>query len=301
MFTIINHTITEKDIEKFLLVPRVNRILKKSGLSENEVSTTLHTLAEKTDWVIDTILKETIMDIGDKSLRNEFRRQLLSKKFGIQPRKRGVINEYAIVYSSDECVLVHSPHDIRSQGYIIETSTIILSPIGEIKVSEGEVYIRVESLSWHGFYAWKSEFMGIYTSKGNVLFPCVFDHLSNPIDWSGDLIYKGFKYHYTLIGNVSNTDIEKISLISPSIIFVCENKVYLIKYRGYNEDGYIHRGGYSFSRPNGERDPFLGLPSEDRMRLAKQSIKELFEIIKSIHPNNTINYDENNRINVFGG
>ena len=66
-------------------------------------------------------------------------------------------------------------------------------------------------------------------------------------------------------------------------------------------DGYIHRGGYSFSRPYGEIDPFLKLPGNEKIRKAKQSIKELFGIIKSFHPNCIIHYDENDRINVFGG
>lgn len=279
MLTITNNSITEKDlygvVDNSLL-----HILNKSKLLQEDVMVNLHTLAEKALWKIDVILKH-INEIEEKDIRNWFRGKLISKRFGIDP-----YNQYEIVFVSDDCVLIRCPRRIYQDIY--QDSVAVLTPQGDIKVQEGEVWINGNSLSPYGFTAWWNNKMGIYTKKGDVLFPCVFEHLSNPVALvpDGILQYKGFLYWYNIEFKEPTTD-------EPMIAFTCDDRIYSVRYVRYNNDGYIHNGGVSISRT--EEDPFVMLPGNQKQQLAKQSIKELFEIIKSTHPNGIIKvfYDEN--------
>lgn len=281
MLNIANNTISEKDLDGFVDNKLID-ILKKSNLPKEEVLKALHSLAENARWNIDNILPQ-IDQVENIKVRNWFRRYMISKKFGIQPYQKGHSNLYEICYVSDDCVLVSCP----------DNTSAVLTPQGEIKVPEGKVEINERSLSPYGFNARWNNMLGLYTKKGNVLFPCVFEDLSNPFDLSGSLQYKGFLYWYRI-----ESEVPKEFLISPGIVFACDDKIYSIQFVQYNNDGYIHKGGVSVSRE--DEDPFVGLPYDKKEQLAKQNIAELFEIIKCTHPNGILNvyFDKDNPISV---
>lgn len=286
MFTLTKYRLSERDINNCLEESYFINALEKIGMSEQEASDIIFSVAEKANWDIDGILKDTIHAVDNEYLRDCIRRFLISQKYGILPRyPRGGTNQYAIMYASDRCVLVDSPHIIRNKELVKPTSTIVMSPEGEIMIPEGNVWINTNSLSQLGFNAKWNDLMGLYTESGKVLLPCIFEDLSNPIYCArGTMQYKGFRYSYTWRGVVSERESDKIDPIDSEcgqMTFVCDNNIYSIFFLGYNDDGLIHKGAFSVARQ--EEDPFNALPEDEKLKLGKENIDELFSIIRSIH------------------
>lgn len=235
MLTVKKTNILENDLEYFLSDSNTIYLINEEKLSMNVLSATLHTIAQEADWNINSILENTIQDINDAYLRNWFRRFLIAQKYGILPRcPKGGSDQYVIVDASDDCVLVYNPRAIVNQGLIKPTSTIVLTPEGGIKIPEGKVWLNEYSLTSHGFTAkWNGKY-GIFTRKGNVLFPCLFEDMGNSIlaDY-GCVRYKGFAYLYKLRGTFPVVKPEAIK-DDKTISFCCENKVYSIAPLGEN-------------------------------------------------------------------
>ena len=257
----------------------------ESKFDEGEVSATLRTVAKKADWIIDTILIETIQSIDDGWLKDWFRSYLLSVKFGIQLRhSKESTPQYVLEKANDECALVNSPH-ANPKGIEL-SSTIVLSPIGEIKIPEGQVWIN-PSVNAYGYTSKWNGMFGLFTWYGDMLFPCVFDYLTNPIliELWGTLLYKGFLYRYILKGKRRDLDNNEIKRITEenlsSMTFVCDNRVYIIEFMGYNIFDYMHKGGISAFREDTEA--FNKLSDEEKIELAAKNVEELFAIIQSIH------------------
>ena len=232
MLTVKKTNILENDLECFLSDSNTIYLIEEEKLSTNVLSATLHTVAQEADWNINSILANTIQDINDEYLKDWFRRFLIAQKYGILPRyPRGGTKQYVIVFSSEGCVLVHCPrhpYTVIDGEDFLPSSTIILSPQGEIIVSENVVWLNENSLTSHGFTAkWNGKY-GIFTSKGNVLFPCIFEDLGNSIlaDY-GCVRYKGFLYSYRLRGTFPEVDPETIKN-DKTIGFCCEDNVYSV-------------------------------------------------------------------------
>ena len=285
MLTIANKTISEKEIDLFLEDLYTQHIVKESKYDVEIISATLRTAAEKADWIIDTILGVTIQSINDGWLKDWFRSYLLSIKFGIQLRhSQGNSPQYVLERANDECALVSSPH--RNPKGIEASSTIVLSPIGEIKIPEGQVWIN-PSVNAYGYTSKWNGLFGLFTWYGDMLFPCVFDYLTNPLlnELWGTLLYKGFLYRYIMKGkreDMNNVDIERITTENlSSMAFICDDRVYLIEFMGYNTFDYMHKGGIAAFREDAES--FNKLSDGEKMELAAKNIEEFFEIIQSIH------------------
>ena len=239
----------KKDIEFFLLSSLMSYILEIENLSQERVSASLCAVSEKAGWMIDSILSETIQEIENCQVRNWFRRFLISEKYGtLIECPRGGTNKYCIMFASDDCVLVNSPHIIRNQELIKPTSTIILSPQGEIMVQEGLAWLNERSLSrCHGFTARWKELSGIYSEKGTPLFPCIFDYVQNDEYLHiGKLQYKGCKYQYILAGTASQIERAHLAMFAEDsnscFCFQSDDKVYQLVCLGFANDGEIHHG-----------------------------------------------------------
>lgn len=253
MLTVKKTNILEKDLECFLSDSNTIYLIEEEKLSMDVLSAKLHTIAQEADWGINTILENTIQDLNNEYLRNWLRRFLIAQKYGILSRyPKGGTNQYAIVYSSDECVLVHCPrrpYTVIDGEDFVPTSTIILSPQGEIIVSENVVWLNENSLTSHGFTAkWNGKY-GIFTRKGNVLFPCIFEDMGNSVlaDY-GCVRYKGFVYLYKLRGAFPVVKPEAIK-DDKTISFCCEDKVYSIAPLGenYSQDNFDELSGIMYS------------------------------------------------------
>lgn len=253
MLTVKKTNILENDLECFLSDSNTIYLIKEEKLSMNVLSATLHTIAQVADWDINSILANTIQDINDEYLKDWFRRFLIAQKYGILSRyPKGGTKQYAIVYSSNECVLVHCPrrpYTVIDDEDFVPSSTVILSPQGEIVVSENVVWLNENSLTSHGFTAkWGGKY-GIYTRKGNVLFPCIFEDLGNSIlaDY-GCVRYKGFVYLYKLRGAFPVVKPEAIK-DDKTISFCCEDKVYSIAPLGdiYSQEDLDELSGILYS------------------------------------------------------
>ena len=285
MFRIIRTTINEKDIEDFLF----SRYIEEENLSQEEVSASLCAVSEKAGWIIDSILSDTIQEIENWQVRNWFRRFLISEKYGVLiDYPRGGTNEYCIMFASDDCVLVNSPHIIRNQELIKATSTIILSPQGEIMVQEGQVWLNERSLSrCHGFTARWKEMFGIYSEKGTPLFPCIFDYVQNDEYLHiGKIQYKGCKYQYILLGTVSQIEKDHLAMMAEDsnrcFCFQSDDKVYQVVCLGFVNDGEIHHGAITIYNQEGE-DTFSNLPKEEQQRLIEENKDDLRKELCSYH------------------
>ena len=288
MIRINRITINEKDIEYFLLSSHMSYIHKIENLSQERVSASLCAVSEKARWVIDSILSDTVQEIENWQVRNWFRRFLISEKYGVLiDYPRGGTNEYCIMFASDDCVLVNSPHIIRNQELIKPTSTIILSPQGEIMVQEGQVWLNERSLSrCHGFTACWNKLYGIYSEKGTPLFPCIFDYIQNDIYLHiGKLQYLGCKYQYILLGTVSQIEKECFAMLAEDsnrcFCFQSDDKVYQVVCLGFVNDGEIHHGAFTIYK-EGE-DTFSNLPKEEQQRLIEENKDDLRKKLCSYH------------------
>lgn len=194
MLTIKRRTINERDLDYFLNDPHTNIVIEEAGISEKETSDLLHNIAEKADWIINSILSEQILQIDNKQIRNRFRRFLISEKYNILMDYR--TEKYCIIYADDNCILVQSPHVIRGNEMIKPTSTIVLFSTGEVKVPEGVVWLN-ERPTAHGFTAKWNNLFGLYTNNGDVFLPCIFEEITTKeYERYHYLRYKGFYYMF---------------------------------------------------------------------------------------------------------
>ena len=253
MLTVKKTNILENDLDCFLSDSNTIYLIEEEKLSMNVLSATLYTIAQEADWNINSILGNNIQDLNNEYLRNWYRRFLIAQKYGIFSRyPKGGTKQYAIVHSSDECVLAHCPrrpYTVIDGEDFVPSSTIILSPKGEIIVPENEVWLNEYSLTSHGFTAkWNGKY-GIFTSKGNVLFPCIFEDLGNNIlaDY-GCVRYKGFVFLYKLRGAFPLVSPEAIK-DDKTISFYCEDKVYSIAPLGnhYSQENLDELSGILYS------------------------------------------------------
>ena len=253
MFTTIKDFINKEEIEYF--TSTYNYVFKEENISLEEVYKLLCDISYWGGWEIASILSNTIQEIKNAQVRNEFRRFLISERFGIymyyQP------DQYCIMYAWDDCVLVNSPG-------IIKDSTILLSSKGDIIIPEGQVWLN-ENFGRYGFTAKWNGLLGIYSKKGQVFLPCIFDECENDYLPKGNLRYKGEEYMYHVYGEdtddlAGQRKWEDLSTEEKSqsvgIHFFFENRVYEILY-------------------------FYDYPSAHKTR---DDMVELFDIISSLHP-----------------
>ena len=169
MFRIDKTTICKNDIERLLLLPFMKNILIHEGMTSEEAYENLCSYSEKGGWEIHTILSETILLVENESIRNYFRRFLISEMYDIlMAYPRGGTKKYCIMYADDNCILVESPRIIRDNEIIRPTSTIVLSPEGKVMVQENTVYINENSITKHGITASWNDLYGIYTLEGEM-------------------------------------------------------------------------------------------------------------------------------------
>ena len=250
-------------------------------------------VSEQANWNIDAILSETIQTIKDDSdpllssvRRDWFRSFLISQKYGI-PCHQPLLHkeDYYVDFASDICVLINSPRVMTEQMLVRPESTIILTPQGEIKTPEGVVWIDWRRSGGLGFTAkWDGKY-GLYTNRGNVLLPCVFDNLVASIFWDYPvkLLYKGFLYRFMVEGEKQEMEIGDCNTDDKpsSIAFVGKKNVFSLAFVGRNEFGIIHPENKALIHE--VENPFDKLDDKTR-ELAMKNTEELFGIIQSIHP-----------------
>lgn len=283
-----NRNINRGHIDRFMSMSHTGYVLEKSGLSEVDVFNRLISLAEQSEWNIQAMLLGLLQAVPEKEFRNWCRQFLISKIYNILPQyPRGGANDYSIYYASDDCVFVLSPRIVRNNEIVKPTSTIVLTPQGDIKIPEGNVWINEASITWHGFTAKWTNLLGIYTRKGDIFLPCLFDDVENS-DYLpfGDLQYKGFKWRFSQKGLISQLDKGKIQYLADSVecktVFSCDNGLFTLEIIGLNKDGFLHKGGISISVDESD-DPLLVLSKEEKNKLREENKKELLGIISAIH------------------
>lgn len=295
MLTIAKTTISEKDLELFFEDSYIKYCLEKDKIDKDDLLGLYRSVAEQAGWNIDAILSQTIQTIENDSdpLLSSDRRDwhwlrgfLISQKYGIsnhKPHQR--TNEYYVDYASDVCVLIHSPRINEGQVPVQPESTIILTPQGEIKTPEGKVRIDWRSSGGLGFTAkWDGKY-GLYTFRGDVLLPCVFDDLVASMLWERPvkLLYKGFLYNFLVEGKKQEMEIvDRETNDKPSsIAFIGKNSAFSLSFVGLNELGIIHPENKTFAHE--VENPFDKL-DDKTIELAKNNAEELFGIVKAIHP-----------------
>ena len=293
MLTVTKTTISEKDLEQLFENSYIKFCLKKDKIDKDNLLGLYRSVSEQADWNIDAILSETIQTIKDDSdpllssvRRDWFRGFLISKKYGIPCHQPHLHKEdYYVDYASDICVLINSPRVMTEQVLVRPESTIILTPQGEIKTPEGKVRIDWRSSGGLGFTAkWDGKY-GLYTNKGNVLLPCVFDDLVASVFWDYPvkLLYKGFLYRFMVEGEKQEMEIGDCDTDdkSSSIAFVGKKNVFSLAFVGRNEFGIIHPEKKPLVHE--VENPFDKLDDKAR-ELAMKNTEELFGNIQSIHP-----------------
>lgn len=265
MLTIERRTINERDLDYFLNDPNTNIVIEKAGLSEKETSDLLHNIAEKADWIIDSILSEQILQIENKRIRNRFRRFLISKKYNILiDYPRGGTEEYCIMYADDKCVFVQSPCVIRENEIIKKTSTIVLSPQGTVKMPEDVVYIYENTITVYGFTTRWGDKFGLVSRKGDVLLPCIFDSIDNN-DYLPGVSFKGYRYSYVPIEHISSEEY-LLKEADEGLIFVSGSGFFELM--PFGKDEFIHRGAISFL--SDDDDDFL-LSEDEECKLMEDN------------------------------
>lgn len=157
----------------------------------------------------------------------------------------------------------------------------------KIETSEGNVWMMEHNATPFGVVGKRDSLYGIFLDNGKPLLPCIFDGLTIPLlfEYSGILQYKGFLYCYYMSKRKADADDYTTECHAEgdrsSFSFFCDNRVYSIGQMGYNNDGVILRGGWSFRYKN--EYPVDRWSCNDK-ESAMKNAKELFGIIKSIHP-----------------
>lgn len=273
MFALIkNRSISKSHIDRFMAMSHTKYELQQSELCEENVLNALLSLAEQSGWDIRTMLFGLEQAVPEKGFRNWCRSFLISVMYNILPRyQRGGTKEYSIIYASDDCVFVHSPRIIRSNELIKPSSTIVLTPQGDIKTPEGRVWIDKASITWHGFTAKWNNLLGIYSRKGDVFLPCVFDDVENSAYLPcGELYYKGFLWKYYQKGRFDQLKKDDILLWANG-----EDHYHIFSYGDNLFDLKILGPKIGSST--------MALPIEKIDMLKEENKKELLDIIGAIH------------------
>ena len=285
MLAVAKTTISEKDLKRLFDNPYIKYCLKKDKINKRGLLNLYRSVSEQANWNIDAILSETIQTIKDDSdpllssvRRDWFRGFLISQKYGIPCHQPHLHKEdYYVDYASDICVLIHSPRVNKDQELVRPESTIILTPQGEIKTPEGKVRIDWRSSGGLGFTAKCDGKYGLYTFRGDVLLPCVFDDLVAPVLWDQPLklLYKGFLYDFLVEGDKQEIEIGDSDTddYHSSIAFVGKKNVFSLSFVGYNKYGIIH-----------PKNKTLAHEIENPFDRFDNKTEELFGIIQSIHP-----------------
>lgn len=157
----------------------------KNALPFDEAIQVLTETSEKAGWEIDTVLRLHMADVKNEDIRQLFRRFLIAKKYNVRPfdmTQQGV--PPAIVYASDDCVLINMWNHV--------TSTRVLSPSGDVLIPEGNVILFPNTISYFGFVARDvtTRKMGMYSRFGQEVLPCIFDNVTR----KGELSYEGVSF-----------------------------------------------------------------------------------------------------------
>ena len=179
----MQQSFSKKELKDFLskALTRTYCSRHKNALPLDEAIQVLTETSEKAGWETDTVLKLHMADVKNEDIRQLFRRFLIAKKYNVRPfdmTQQGA--PPAIVYASDDCVLINMRNHV--------TTTRVLSPSGEILIPEGEVIIFPNE----GFVAKNVNTlkMGMYSRFGQEILPCVFDNVTR----KGELSYKGVSF-----------------------------------------------------------------------------------------------------------
>lgn len=156
-----------------------------------------------------------------------------------------------------------------------------------IETIEGNVQLMEHNATPFGVVGKYNSLYGIFLDNGKPLLPCIFDGLSIPLlfEYSGILLYKGFLYCYYLSKRKADADDCTAECHTKgdylSFSFACDDRVYSIEQKGYNNDGIVLHGDWSFRYKN---EYPVKRWSCNNKKLASKNAEELFDIIKSIHP-----------------
>ena len=179
----MQQSFSEKELKDFLA-----KALSRTYYSRHKNALAIQVLtetAETAGWDIDAILRSHMSDVKNEDIRQLFRRFLIAKKYNVRPfdmTQQGV--PPAIVYASDDCVLINMWNHV--------TSTKVLSPSGDVLIPEGNVILFPNTISYFGFVARDvaTRKMGMYSKSGQEVLPCVFDNVTR----KGELSYEGISF-----------------------------------------------------------------------------------------------------------
>ena len=187
----MQRSLFHKDLRAFLIktLTRGYYYQHQNALPLEEAIQVLSETAGIAGWDIDTILKIHMAEVKNEDIRQLFRRFLIAKKYSVRlfdMTQQGA--PPAIVYASDDCVLINIWKHV--------TSTRVLSPTGEILIPEGSVIFFPNTISYFGFVVMDvtTRKMGMYTKSGQEVLPCVFDNVTR----KGELSYEGVSFNLHL-------------------------------------------------------------------------------------------------------
>ena len=183
----MQRSLFHKDLRAFLIktLTRGYYYQHQNALPLEEAIQVLSETAGIAGWDIDTLLKIHMADVKNEDIRQLFRRFLIAKKYNVRPfdmTQQGV--PPAIVYASDDCVLINMWNHV--------TSTKVLSPSGDVLIPEGNVILFPNTISYFGFVARDvtTRKMGMYSRFGQEVLPCIFDNVTR----KGELSYEGVSF-----------------------------------------------------------------------------------------------------------
>lgn len=275
MITNKRNTINESDLDFFLNDPYTNIEIDEAGISKKEISDLVHSLSDKSHWEIDSILSDQILQINDEQIRNRFRRFLISEKYDIlMAYPRGGTKKYCIMYADDNCILVLSPRIIRENEIIKPTSTIVLSPQGEVKLSEDIVYINENSITCYGFTTLWDDKFGLCSRKGDILLPCVFDSIDNQI-YHLQVSFKGYRYTYYHVPQKPIADYSYLLCRADNgLILKSESEIFLLLPLGMDE--FIHNGAFSMLFDDNDK---ISLSTDEKIKLQEENVIALLDAL----------------------
>ena len=135
---------------------------------------------EKADWDCDEALVSVIPSIGDKYIRNDCRRILLSCKFkaALFYETKSSSKQPYVDYVGDGCAFIRY---YENNG---TSTTAIISPTGEVKTPHGQIWINGRRKSYMGFFIalgvgeYKNK-AGLVYRDGTILLPCIFNYIED--------------------------------------------------------------------------------------------------------------------------
>jgi hypothetical protein len=183
----MQQSFSEKELKAFLTkaLTKTYYSWHKNALPLENAIQVLTETSEKAGWGIEDTLYYHIADVKNEDIRQLFRRFLIAKMYNVRSfdmTQQGA--PPAIVYASDECVLINMWNHV--------TSTRVLSPSGDILIPEGSVILFPNTISSFGFVAKDvtTRKMGMYSRFGQEVLPCIFDNVTR----KGELSYEGVSF-----------------------------------------------------------------------------------------------------------